>query len=229
MDAMKSWMVGAVALLGLAVSTPGRAQSQPEVSWTVGVASDYVFRGFSQTDEGGQVFGSVDVTVGDFYAGAWASNVDFPNGTDGEIDLYGGYRSEVQGFEVDLGVVAYLYPSQPDNADQDYVELKAAASRAFGPVTLGAAVFWSPDYFGEDDTATYVEARAAVIVGTDWTVSGSVGHQALDVFGDYTTWNLGVDRVLTDRVLIDVRYHDTDLEDDTLADSRIVGSLTLLF
>jgi hypothetical protein len=35
--------------------------------------------------------------------------------------------------------------------------------------------------------------------------------------------------VLTDRVLIDVRYHDTDLEDDTLADSRIVGSLTLLF
>ena len=35
---MKSWMVGALALLGLAVSTPGRAQSQPEVSWTVGVA-----------------------------------------------------------------------------------------------------------------------------------------------------------------------------------------------
>ena len=68
-----------------------------------------------------------------------------------------------------------------------------------------------------------------MIVGTDWTVSGSVGHQALDVFGDYTTWNLGVDRALTDRVLIDVRYHDTDLEDDTLADSRIVGSLTLLF
>ena len=103
---MKSWMVGALALLGLAVSTPGRAQSQPEVSWTVGVASDHVFRGNSQTDEGGQVFGSVDVTAGDFYAGVWASNVDFPDGTDGEIDLYGGYRSEVQGFEVDLGVVA---------------------------------------------------------------------------------------------------------------------------
>lgn len=226
---MKSWMVGAVALLGLAVSTPGWAQSQPEVSWTVGVASDYVFRGYSQTDEGGQVFGSVDVTAGDFYAGVWASNVDFSDSTDGEIDLYGGYRSEVQGFEVDLGVAAYFYPSQPDNADYDFVELKAAASRAFGPVTLGAAVFWSPNYFGEDDTATYVEANASVAASADWTVSGAVGHQALDVFGDYTTWNLGAAYALTDTVSIDVRYHDTDLEDDTLADSRVVGSLTFQF
>ena len=226
---MKSWMVGAVALLGLAVSTPVWAQSQPEVSWTVGAASDYVFRGYSQTEEGGQVFGGVDVTAGDFYAGAWASTVDYSDSTDGEIDFYAGYRSEVQGFEVDLGVAAYFYPSQPDDADYDFVELKAAASRAFGPVTLGAAVFWSPDYFGEDETATYVEANASVVTGTDWTVSGAVGHQALDVFDDYSTWNLGVVHALTDTVSIDVRYHDTDLEGDALADSRIVGSLTLRF
>jgi uncharacterized protein (TIGR02001 family) len=126
-------------------------------------------------------------------------------------------------------VAAYFYSSQPDYADYDFVELKAAASRAFGPVTLGAAVFWSPDYFGEDDTATYVEANASVVAGTDWTVSGAVGHQALDVFGDHSTWNLGVVHALTDTVSIDVRYHDMDLDGDALADSRIVGSLTLRF
>ena len=102
-DTMKSWMVGAVALLGLAVSAPASVQSQPEFSWTVGAASDHVFRGSSQTEEGGQVFGGVDVTAGDFYAGASASAVDYSDSTDGEIDFYAGFRSEVQGFEVDLG------------------------------------------------------------------------------------------------------------------------------
>lgn len=225
---MKAWILGAFALLGLSVGTPCWAQSQPEVSWTVGVASDYVFRGYSQTDKAAQVFGSIDVTAGDFYAGIWASNVDFADSTDGEIDLYAGYRSEHQGFEIDLGLVAYVYPSQPDGADYDYVEMKAAASRAIGPVTVGAALFWSPNYFGEDETATYVEATASVSPATDWTVSGAIGHQALDVFGDYANWNLGAAYDVSENVAIDVRYNDTDL-DDPLADSRVVGTLKFQF
>jgi uncharacterized protein (TIGR02001 family) len=225
---MKAALFGALALLAVGVAGPVVAQDQPEVSWTVGVASDYVFRGYSQTEEGTQVFGSVDVTLGNLYAGAWVSNVDFGDSTDAEIDFYGGYRAEHQGFEVDLGVAAYFYPSQPDNAEYDFVELKAAASRAIGPVTLGATIYWSPNYFGEDDQATYVEANAAFSPSPEWTVSGAVGHQALDVFGDYSTWNAGVAYALTDNVEIDVRYHDTDL-DDPLADSRVVGSLKFQF
>jgi uncharacterized protein (TIGR02001 family) len=192
------------------------------------VASDYVFRGYSQTDEAPQVFGSMDATYGALYAGVWASNVDYADGTDGEIDLYGGYRSEVGGFDVDLGFAAYFYPGQPDQADYDFVELKAAASRAVGPVTLGVAVFWSADYFGDDDSATYVEASASFSPVPDWTVSGAVGHRALDVFGDYATWNLGATYAVTDNVAIDVRYHDTDL-DDPLADGRVVGSIKVAF
>lgn len=55
----------------------------------------------------------MDVTVGSFYAGAWASNVDFGDDTDAEFDVYGGYRTEVSGFVVDVGVVGYLYVSAP--------------------------------------------------------------------------------------------------------------------
>lgn len=225
---MKTGLFAACLILAATVSAPVRAQDGPRINWSVGVASDYVFRGYSQTDESAQIFGSVDVTAGDLYAGAWASNVDYADGTDGEIDLYGGYRAEHQGFEINLGVAAYFYPGQPDDADYDFVELKAAASRAVGPVTVGAAVFWSGDYFGEDDTATYVEANVSFSPAPDFTVSGAVGHQALDVFGDYATWNLGVSYDVTDNAVIDVRYHDTDL-DDPLADSRIVGSLKLQF
>ncbi len=225
---MRVGLFGALALLVITIADPVRAQDKPDVSWTVGVASDYVFRGYSQTDEGPQVFGSVDATLGNLYAGVWVSNLDYGDSTDGEVDLYAGYRGEHQGLEVDVGLAAYFYPGQPDGADYDFIELKAAASRAVGPVTLGAAIFWSPDYFGDDEVATYVEVNAAVEMAPQWTLSGTVGHQALDVFGDYATWNLGVTHQVTDTVAIDVRYHDTDL-DDPLADSRVVGSLTFDF
>jgi uncharacterized protein (TIGR02001 family) len=204
------------------------AQDSPEVAWNLGVTNDYVFRGYTQTSEDPAIFGGVDVTVGSFYAGAWASNVDFGDDTDAEFDIYGGYRTEVSGFAVDVGVVGYLYVSQPAGVDYDYVEFKAAASRAIGPLTLGAAVYWSPDFFGADEEATYVEANAAFSPANRWTVSGAVGHQALDVNADYATWNAGVAYALSDNVAIDVRYHDTDVT-GPLSDDRVIGTLKFLF
>ncbi|MBA3050696.1 TorF family putative porin, partial [Brevundimonas sp.] len=118
--------------------------------------------------------------------------------------------------------------SQPAGADYDYAELKAAASRAIGPVTLGAAVYWSPDFFGVDDEATYVEANVAISPAPKWTVSGAVGHQSLDVNDDYATWNAGVTYALTDHVAIDARYFDTDV-DGPLSDERVVATLKFLF
>ena len=225
---MKTAFACAAAMAVLLTASTASAQETPEIAWNVGVTSDYVFRGYSQTGEDPAIFGGVDLTIGSFYAGAWASNVDFSDSTDGEIDLYSGFRSEVSGFAVDLGIVGYLYSSQPAGADYDYAELKAAASRAFGPVTLGAAVYWSPDFFGADEEATYVEANAAFSPAPQWTVSGAVGHQALNVNDDYTTWNAGLAYALTDHVAIDVRYHDTDVT-GPLSDDTTVATLKFLF
>ena len=225
---MRTALACAAAVAVLLTAGAASAQEAPEVAWNLGVTSDYVFRGYSQTSEDPAIFGGVDVTAGSFYAGAWASNVDFGDDTDAEFDIYGGYRTEVSGFAVDVGVVGYLYVSQPAGADYDYAELKAAASRAFGPVTLGAAVYWSPDFFGADEEATYVEANAAFSPAAKWTVSGAVGHQALDVNADYATWNAGVAYAFSDNVAIDVRYHDTDVT-GPLSDDRVVGALKFLF
>lgn len=225
---MRTALACAAAVAVLLTAGAASAQDTPEVAWNLGVTSDYVFRGYSQTTEDPAIFGGVDVTVGSFYAGAWASNVDFGDDTDAEVDLYGGYRTEAAGFAIDVGVVGYLYVSQPTGADYDYAEFKAAASRAFGPVTLGAAVYWSPDFFGADEEATYVEANAAFSPADKWTVSGAVGHQALDVNADYATWNAGVAYAFSDHVAIDVRYHDTDVT-GPLSDERVVGALKFLF
>lgn len=220
----------ACAALTAALLTAGtaRAQSAPEVAWNVGLVSDYVFRGFSQTDEGPALQGGVDATIGAFYVGAWASNLDFGDGTDAEIDIYGGYRGEAAGFAFDVGVVGYGYVNAPDGADYDYVEFKGAASRAIGPATIGAVVYWSPDFFGLDEEATYVEANASFAPANKWTVSGAVGHQSLDVNDDYATWNVGVGYAFTDHVAVDVRYHDTDV-DGPLSDGRAVAGLKFLF
>ena len=217
----------AAGLIGLAA--PASAQSTVDVAWNVGVVSDYVFRGFSQTGEDPAIQGGVDLTSGSFYAGAWASNVNFGDDTDAEVDLYGGYRTEAGGFALDFGVIGYLYVGEPDGADYNYAEFKAAASRAVGPATFGAAVYYSPDFFGIDDEATYAEVNAAFSPAPKWTVSGALGKQWLNVTDDYTTWNVGVGYALTDKVGLDVRYHDSDVDGVPGAEDRIVGAVKLTF
>lgn len=219
----------AAALAALLTTTAtAHAQEVPEVAFNIGVFSDYVFRGFSQTAEDPAIQGGVDATYGSAYAGAWASNVDFGDDTDGEVDLYAGVRPEGFGFTFDVGAIAYLYLNAPGGADYDYLELKAAASRAVGPVTLGAGVYYSPDFFAADEAATYVEATASLALADKWTLSGAIGHQSLDVNDDYTTWNAGVAYAVTDHVIIDARYFDTDV-DGPLSEDRFVGALKVLF
>ncbi|MNQ48043.1 putative bacterial protein [compost metagenome] len=225
---MKRVLIGAGALVLIGAGS-AQAQSQPEVAFNIGVVSDYVFRGASQTNEDPALQGGIDATfAGGFYAGTWASMVDFGDDTDAEIDLYGGYRTEAAGYALDFGVLGYFYVNEPGAADYNFVEFKAAASRAIGPATLGAAVYYSPDFFGVDDEATYLEANAAYAVADKWTISGAVGHQWLDVTDDYTTWNLGLAYALTDNLAVDVRYHDTDV-DGPLTDDRFVVGLKASF
>lgn len=214
-----------------AALTAAGAASAQDIEWAFNAAatSDYVFRGASQSDESLAVQGGVDATIGGFYAGAWASPVDFGDDTSAEIDAYGGYRTEAGGFALDFGVVGYFYTDAPSGADYDYVEYKAAASRAIGPATAGVAVYYSPDFFGADETATYLEGNLAFTPIDKVTLSGAVGKQWLDVTDDYVTWNAGVAYAVTDSLVFDVRYHDTDVDNAPLYDDRVVASLKLAF
>ena len=225
---MRTAIACAAAAAVLLTAGAASAQSAPEVAWNAVGASDYVFRGFSQTNEDPALQGGVDVTIGAFYVGAWASNVDFGDETDAEVDIYGGYRGEAGGVAFDVGVVGYGYVNAPAGTDYDYIEFKGAVSRAIGPATIGAAVYWSPDFFGIDKQSTYIEATIAFEPAPQWTVSGAIGHQALDINADYVSWNAGVAYAFNDNVAIDLRYHDTDI-DGPLSDGRAVAALKFLF
>ncbi|MDQ0462490.1 uncharacterized protein (TIGR02001 family) [Caulobacter ginsengisoli] len=226
---MKTWKLAlAAAAASLSMGGVALADDAPAVTFNVGVASDYVFRGVSQTDESVQVFGGADVTSGIFYAGVWASNVDFGDDTSAEVDGYFGVKPTVGAVNLDIGAVYYGYVNAPSGSDYGYWEGKIAGSVPAGPLTLGAAAYYSPDFFGGVGDALYYEVNASGSPADKWTVSGALGHQTIDDFSvlDYTTWNLGVSYAFTDKISADLRYHDSDIDFcSSICDSRVVLSL----
>jgi uncharacterized protein (TIGR02001 family) len=206
-----------------------------DFSFNVGVSNDYVFRGISQTSENGQLFGGVDATYDIFYAGIYASNIDYEDfgddDTNLEVDFYAGVKPEAYGFTFDIAAIYYSYYNQPSGiAELNFFEIKAAASRAIGPVTLGAAVYHSPDFSGELGPATYIEGNGAFTLNDRISFSGAVGHQGLKTDFDYNTFNIGSTIVLLPNVGLDLRYHTTDQDNfGEPYDDRFVALLKATF
>ena len=233
MKTLKTTLLAAAAMFAMGgVASAQEASSEVfDFSFNLGAATDYVWRGVSQTDENPQISAGVDTTLwGIGYAGAWISNVDFNNGTDAEFDLYAGVKPQVGPVTMDLGVIYYGYANQPSGSHEDFVEWKLAGSVPVGPATVGAALYYSDDFFGQTGNATYVELNGSTPVVDKVTVSGALGHQDVDYDGDYTTWNLGVSYALNDVVGFDLRYHDTDEHDfGEIYESRIVLGIKAVF
>jgi uncharacterized protein (TIGR02001 family) len=232
---MKSFKVGLLAAVAsFAMGGAAFAQDDAEplaLSFNVGAATDYVFRGISQTDEDPQVFGGIDATIGGIgYAGLWVSNVDFNNSTDMEYDVYAGIKPTVGPVSLDFGVIYYGYLDSPKGSNQDYVEFKAAGSVPAGPATIGAAVYYSDDFFGGTGHATYYELNAASPIGdSKFSVSGAVGHQSVVGPLDYNTWNVGVGYAFNDHLGIDVRYAGADEDFGDISDDRVFATLKATF
>lgn len=212
MKILKTALLAAAASVALG----GAAMAQDEglkLSYNVGVASDYIFRGVSQTQNDPQVFGGVDLTYGIGYAGVWASNVDFgADDPSAEIDLYAGVRPTVGDTNLDLGVLYYGYVDDKGLTPgaYSYFEVKAAASRPVGPATVGLAAYYSPEFPGDTGEALYYEANASIPAGEKLSFSGALGHQEIDKGLDYATWNVGATYAVTPMLGLDMRYSDTD-------------------
>lgn len=217
------------------------AASAADYSFNVGVANDYIFRGLDQSfDQSGQLFGGADVSEGIAYGGVWLSNTG-PDGDQGlEYDLYAGVKPSVGGFAMDFGVLFYGYTgSDVVNSYLNAFEVKAAASYPVGPVTLGAAAYYSPENGGfADESTLYLEANAAYTFEQGPTVSAAIGTFGVDnvpagFVDSYVTYNVGVTIPFAERFSFDVRYHGTDEDAETafgeLADDHFVATVKATF
>jgi uncharacterized protein (TIGR02001 family) len=204
--------------------------SAPVFTISVTGASDYIFRGVSQTENGAAIFGGAKVSYDHFYLGVGGENVDFRNGINVEYDLSGGWTPSLGKFNFDLGAIRYGYIGAAPGVTIDTIELHAAVSRAIGPVTLGASVNRAFEYFGTNRPAIYVEGNAAFAITPRLTASGAVGRQEIDAGNSFTTWNVGGGYAFDKHIAVGLRYTDTDAHDfGRLYKRHVVASVKLGF
>jgi uncharacterized protein (TIGR02001 family) len=194
--------------------------AKPEPDWTfasnIGLFSQYVFRGVSQTNEKPAVQGGFDLShKSGFYVGTWASNISWigdayipPPGEPGvssslEWDFYGGYKGSLPAdFGYDLGVLYYWYPGKfPSGWTSDNTtELYAALTWKFLSLKYSYSAnnntFGVPDSRGSgyvDLTASYDVIDKVNDVFGKVTVMGHVGRQVYRGSGSlsYTDWKVG--------------------------------------
>ncbi|MFZ2997301.1 TorF family putative porin [Sphingobium sp.] len=140
----------ACAALTLLSSVPAFAQEAPTspvtVTGSVGLVSDYRFRGVSQSDKGMAVQGGITAThESGVYVGTWGSNLGGWGrfgGSNMELDLFAGYAIPLGGATLDVGATWYMYPSGGDTTD--FVEPYVKLSSTMGPVKGLLGVAYAP-------------------------------------------------------------------------------------
>jgi uncharacterized protein (TIGR02001 family) len=170
--------------------TSGLAHAQLSSTWTL--TNDYDFRGFSQSAKDPAIQGSLDYAFSQgFTLGAWASNVDFDNDADVELDLYANYTGKIsESAAWTAGLTWYLYPGSDDV--KDYPEIFVG----FNWNAIQFKQWYSNDYLGLDESAWYTEGNATFPLPANFSLLAHVGYSWGDAWddlgGELFDYSLGV-------------------------------------
>lgn len=235
--------LSAVSALSLFVSGAAFAQdtAPPKpvtLSGSVGLVSDYRFRGVSQSDREMAVQGGFTLAhESGFYVATWGSNLSgwgTFGGSNMELDVVGGFKTAIgDGGTIDVGLTWYMYPGGFSKTDfaEPYVKLSGTA----GPVSLTAGVAYAPKQealgnwsntpssrIGDKEDNLYLWGDfATAIPSTPITAKAHIGYSdgnpglgpngtSLSPTGSYWDWSVGTDFTYKNLTL-GVAYIDTDL------------------
>lgn len=141
-------LAAAIAATALPAAAQDTDPPKPvTVSGSVGLVSDYRFRGVSQTDEELAVQGGLTIAhESGLYIGTWASNLagwGTFGGANMELDLIAGFKTPIgSGATLDVGATWYMYPGGFDNTD--FIEPYAKVSGTLGPASATLGVAYAP-------------------------------------------------------------------------------------
>lgn len=227
------------ATLGLSGSAfAAEAPASPHsFSANVGLYSQYVFRGLTQTNEDPALQGGFDYAHSSgFYLGTWASNISwlrdnasYSGGGSLEIDLYGGYKGSVGDFGYDVGLLQYYYPGDVATGFVKADTLEAYVAGSWKWFSLKYSHALSNKVFGVTDAngTYYIDFAASVPVGeTGLTLGAHYGLQEFegnngtnDNLYSYDDWkisasyDLGKASKTFEGVTVGVAYTDTNAKD----------------
>lgn len=168
-----NYLLAMVAIAGMA------SLARAEVSSTITLTSDYDYRGLTQSARDPAFQASLDwANDSGFYLGVFGSNVDFGDGTDTEIDLYGGFRGNINDdLSFDVGALQYTYHS--GESDIDFMDVYAGITYK----ALNFKYWYSWDVSNTGDAGSYFEANSAIPLPNDFSLNLHGGYS----FGEYWT------------------------------------------
>jgi uncharacterized protein (TIGR02001 family) len=235
---LKTTMIGigfAAALVPGTLLAQAQAPASPHtLTGNVGLYSQYIFRGLTQTDRDPALQGGFDYShASGLYLGTWASNISwlrdfgaYSSGGSLEWDFYGGFKGTFgkSDFGYDVGLLYYWYPG---SATPGFV--KANTLELYGALTwkwLSAKYSYSLDNktFGVADSSGtwYLDLTASVPIGNTgltgiahWGKQKFKGSAVAGVSNDsvasYEDWKLGVSYALPKDFTIGAYYTDTSM------------------
>lgn len=213
-------------------------ESAHSYSANIGLFSQYIWRGMTQTKKQPALQGGVDYAhASGFYAGAWVSNVGwlkdggsaslYKSGGTVELDLYGGYGGEFgeTGIGYDLGVIQYLFPGskRSGNPSANATELYAGLSYGWLSAKYSHAV--SSDAWGFNDArgTGYYEVNADIPLGESgfelnlhvgsFKYDGKAGGVDNDEY-DYEDWKIGLTRSWNNGINVGGYWTDNNADTD---------------
>jgi uncharacterized protein (TIGR02001 family) len=180
-------VLGALSASSFVFAAEKEAKSDFTTSGSVGLFSQYIFRGLTQTDRDPALQGNFDINhTSGLYLGMWGSNVSwlrdqygvgnqnltnstyYKSGGSLEIDIYGGFKSEIgkTGLGIDLGALQYYYPGTERTRSEGWA--KANTTEVYGALSYG-----------------WLQAKYSQVVSKDAWGWGRIDGQDKDAKGTY--------------------------------------------
>ena len=229
---MKSQLLTTLILAACAAPGIALAEEASPFSANLAIATDYIFRGISQTSANPALQGGIDYAHGSgLYAGVWGSNVSWITdfGATGsaslELDTYFGFRNTLDNeFGYDVGFIRYNYPGSytpvagTAKADTDEIYASVGYRWISAKYSYGLGQFLTVP--GASGTS-YIEVNANVPLGdSGFTFGAHIGKQtyqgtaadALALAGfdpTYRDYKLSVSRSFSGFV-VTLAYTDTN-------------------
>ncbi|MBZ9611180.1 TorF family putative porin [Rheinheimera maricola] len=217
-------LASSLVVLGL---TTASIQSQAvELSGDVTFASDYAFRGISQTEEAPALQGGLSLSdESGFYVSVWGSNVDFLAEGTLELDVMLGWSGDLSDdWSTDVGIMRYGYPNAAIDGSNFW---EIYGSLSYKDLTFGLA--YSDDYYANAGNYIYLYANYSYAIAENITLDLHVGQNEYDdSSASYLDWSVGVSTEIMGAGL-SLAYVDTDIDGLYLADSRVIFSISKSF
>lgn len=220
---MKTKLLNSLMLAALVAPSVALAEEALPISANIGMTTDYMFRGISQTGHEPAIQGGFDYAhASGAYVGVWGSNVgwieDFQGYASGnmEFDVYGGFRGGfAEDFTYDLGAAQYYYPGTRVGAtpNADTTELYAALGYKW--VTAKYSYVASTGAFGFANArgTDYLDISASVPIGETGLTAGA--HWGTFNFKNnslqnYDDWKISLTYDLGSGMTVGAAYSDTN-------------------